>query len=403
MSGRNVITVALVFVVAMTLITGATAGSEATAAGSAYKLVGRWGTAGTGNGQFGGNAFGLATDRNGTVFVADSDNRRIQIFSSQGAFQGKITFDPESFVEDVAIDPEGNVWGTEGTAFRAQRFTRDGQPLTSVDTPKVARGIAVDAEGNVYVVTAGDEIQGEVVRFDKAGSSWQAATTWGGFEDPHDIEVSPDGSIYVSDWGALDVKRFGSDGKLLNTIRGGGSNPLGIGVDLDCNLWVTNIAQRRLDRFSPSGRLLATAASPDLIAQDVAIGPTGDVYAFDSGTKSVVRFAEDRSKPATASIPGRLTVSKGPVVRIPYTLSGVACPAEVGATASLKGKGISGTASGLKLRAGARSVIEIKLSKGALRSAAASGKATFRIVLRTNGRPTTETRSVTVVVPAGVR
>jgi hypothetical protein len=34
----------------------------------------------------------------------------------------------------------------------------------------------------------------------------------------------------------------------------------------------------------------------------------------------------------------------------------------------------------------------MKLSK------AASGKATFKIVLKTNGRPTTETRSVTVNV-----
>ena len=38
-----------------------------------------------------------------------------------------------------------------------------------------------------------------------------------------------------------------------------------------------------------------------------------------------------------------------------------------------------------------------------LKTAPASGKATFRITLRTNGRPTVETRAVTVVVPANVR
>lgn len=58
---------------------------------------------------------------------------------------------------------------------------------------------------------------------------------------------------------------------------------------------------------------------------------------------------------------------------------------------SLTGSGIAGKAAGLELEAGAKNTTQMKLSK------AASGKATFTIVLETNGRPTTETRSVTVV------
>ena len=62
----------------------------------------------------------------------------------------------------------------------------------------------------------------------------------------------------------------------------------------------------------------------------------------------------------------------------------------VDATATLTGSGIAGKAAGLKLKAGAKNTIVMKLSK------AASGKATFKIVLKTNGRPTTETRNVVV-------
>ncbi len=103
----------------------------------------------------------------------------------------------------------------------------------------------------------------------------------------------------------------------------------------------------------------------------------------------MIRFAEDKSKPGTANVPGTIAVSGG-TAKIAYTLSGVACPAEVGATATLTGPGISGKAAGLKLKAGAKNTITMKVSK------AASGKATFKIVLKTNGRPTTETKSVTV-------
>lgn len=67
------------------------------------------------------------------------------------------------------------------------------------------------------------------------------------------------------------------------------------------------------------------------------------------------------------------------------------------------GTGIVGKAAGSKLKAGKTTVIEIRLAKAALKRAAASGPAIFKTVLKTNGRPTTETRKVVVAVPAGVR
>ena len=56
-----------------------------------------------------------------------------------------------------------------------------------------------------------------------------------------------------------------------------------------------------------------------------------------------------------------------------------------------------------QLKAGKTNLIKMPLLARSLKSAPASGKATFKITLRTNGRPTVETRTVTVVVPASVR
>ena len=388
MSGQRVSMVAVALVVGATLVAGATAGSEAQMAGATFKQVGKWGRLGSGNGQFLANAYGLATAKNGDVFVADTDNFRIQRFSASGAFKGKISFGDNVTVQDVAIDADGNVWGTTDTEVEARQLTPDGRRLETITTPKGALGIGADAEGNIYVATAGDNIQ-RVIRYEKAGGAYSESKSWGGFQAPHDVEASLDGTVWVSDNGALNVKRFDANGKALKTIKAGPSAPVGIGVDLDCNVWVGDISQRRIVKYSPSGRLLATAASPDLQAQDIAVGSKGDVYAYDGGSKAVIRFAEDRSKPGTANIPGSITVSGG-TAKIAYTLSGVACPSLVGATATLSGPGIAGKAAGLKLKAGAKNTITMKLSK------AASGKATFKIVLKTNGRPTTETKSVTV-------
>jgi sugar lactone lactonase YvrE len=356
-------------------VVGATAAGQA---GPAFKKVGGWGKVGAANGQFRANAYGLATDKAGSVYVADTDNFRIQVFSSTGAFRRSHAFAQGESVQDVATDPDGSVWGTALQAGEARNFGGGGSTLAVAQGG--ALGIAVDAERNVYVASSINNVH-QVTRFDKA-AGLAKGKTFGGFSAPGDVETSPDGSFYVVD--GLTVKRFVDD-KVAKVIKGGVSRPIGIGVDLDCNLWMTNIGQRNLTKVSPSGKVLATATSGDLIAQDVAVGPKGDVYAYESGTHNIVRFAEDRSKPATAAV-GGVTVSGGKA-KVRYTLSGIACPAQVSATASLTGA-VSGKAS-VRVAAGKSTVLSIPV-KGS------SGKAQFKIVLKTNGRPTTQVASVQV-------
>lgn len=370
---------ALVLVVFATSALGATASQLRAQTGPAYKAAGAWGKLGKGNGQFQGNAFGLATSTSGDVYVADSDNFRVQVFSARGAFKRSHAFAADEVAQDVATGPDGSAWAAVLQAGEARSLAGSGGPL--VTNPQQAVGVAVDANGNVYVAAMGNNV-GKLVRFDKAGG-YAPGKTFGGFTAPADVEVSPDGSVYVVD--GLTVKRFVND-KLVKTIRGGLSKPLGIGVDLDCNLWMTNIAQRNLTRVSPTGKVLGTAARDGLIAQDVAVGPRGDLYAYDSGTHQIVRFAEDRSKPAAAAVGGSVAVAGG-TAKVKYTLSGVACPAQVAATASLSGA-VNGKAA-VRVAAGKSTVLSIPV-KGA------SGKAQFKIVLKTNGRPTTQVASVNV-------
>jgi sugar lactone lactonase YvrE len=381
---------AAALLIAATCVVGAAAAGRQAQAGPAYKKIGSWGKRGTGNGQFQGNAYGITTDKSGKVYVADTDNSRVQVFTASGGFVRKLQFSPGSFVQDAAVAPDGSSWATDLNGAKGQQFSSAGGALASVDTPKTARGIAVDAKGNVFIATAGDNVK-QVGRYDKTATGWEPGMTLGGFKDPHDVEASPDGTVYVSDNGSLTVKRFDANGRLLKAIKAGPSTPIGIGVDLDCNVWLTNIAQRRVDKVSPSGKLLASVTAGDLIAQDVAIGPKGDLYVFDNGTGSIVRFAEDRTNPAAAAVSGAVVVSKG-VAKVKYSLSGVACPAQLSATASLSGSGISGKAT-VKVVAGKANVIAIPV-----KTSSSASSARFTIVLKTNGRPTTQVRDVGVSV-----
>lgn len=382
MSGRRI------GMVVAALVVGATLAAGATAAGQGYKQVGKWGKVGTGNGQFGNGVFGLATSKSGNLYVADTENDRVQVFTAKGGFVDKFGTNgggDGQFTSpyDVAVGPDGTVFVADYSNDRVQVFSAGGGFRQAIGSSQPT-GVGVDADGNLYVADVG----GKVTRYDKA-SSFEPGKSWGAVGRGGDLDVSADGTIFVADNGGLRVARYSSDGKALGAIRGGLSAPIGLAADHDCNVWVGNISARRIAKFSPGGKMLTTAASSDLIAQDIAVGRGGDVYAFDGSSRAIVRFAEDKSKPATANIPGKLTAA-GRSVRIAYILSGVACPAVVDATATLTGPGIAGKAAGLKLTAGRKNTIQMKLSK------AASGKATFKIVLQTNGRPTTEAKNVTV-------
>ena len=121
-----------------------------------------------------------------TVYVVDSRNRRVQKFSSTGAFLGK--------------------WGSPKASPRGE---------SSFVHPSE---IAVDREGRVYVVgDFGDEVQ--VFARDGTfitqweGDSWR----WRIGDGPRAIATDNQNQVYVvaSDW----LGKFGADGTLLDSWR----------------------------------------------------------------------------------------------------------------------------------------------------------------------------------------
>jgi sugar lactone lactonase YvrE len=130
-----------------------------------YTYEGQWGTKGSGRGQF---VFpcGIDVAANGNVFVADSENDRIQYFAANGSFLGtwgRFGSRNGQFKtpDDVTLAPDGKVYVADTYNHRVQYFTPTGSFLGKWGTQgsgagqfKYPEGIAVASNGNVYVVDA---------------------------------------------------------------------------------------------------------------------------------------------------------------------------------------------------------------------------------------------------------
>lgn len=88
----------------------------------------KWGSAGTGDGEFSYPA-GIAFDSNGYVYVTDQgdDVNRVQIFSSSGVFLGAWGTTGSSagefnFPTGIAIAPGGEVYIADTLNHRIQKF-----------------------------------------------------------------------------------------------------------------------------------------------------------------------------------------------------------------------------------------------------------------------------------------
>lgn len=136
------------------------------------KQAGSIGTRGTGDGEF-NFPVALATDPDGNLFVIDSMNSRLQIFSPDGTYLdqfGSLSTTFGGFVrpKDVAIDDRGFIYVTDAAFNNIQIFSPEldlltfvGQGGTDLDSMNLPVGVKVRGD-EIAVV---DQIRGRILVF----------------------------------------------------------------------------------------------------------------------------------------------------------------------------------------------------------------------------------------------
>lgn len=129
------------------------------------ELVRTVGTRGKGEGEF-NLALQVATSNDGTVYVSDSGNFRVQAFNADGDFKlafGKVGRKTGNFArpKGIATDPEGNIYVVDSAFGNFQIFNDKAQLLMFIgergqrNAPgryMLPAGIGIDEDGRIYVV-----------------------------------------------------------------------------------------------------------------------------------------------------------------------------------------------------------------------------------------------------------
>jgi len=228
-----------------------------------------------------GSEGNVAIDAAGRVYVPDTGNNRIQIFSSNGAYSttfgstgnGDYEFECPT---GVAISPvNGDIYVTDHCNHRIQVFsssrvykaTLGVLDETGTDNQhfNLPWGVGLDTSGNIYVA---DSENRRVQRCNLSGTSY-TCTTFAGetgvsgddfshFGDLPAIAVDNAGRVYVADPWSNRIQVFDSSGAYLTTIAGAwGTNtsqmqtPVGIALDSAGNVYVTDRDNHRIQKFAP--------------------------------------------------------------------------------------------------------------------------------------------------------
>lgn len=136
-------------------------------------------------------------------------------------------------------------------------------------------------------------------------------TVEGQFQNPRDIAVAPDGSLYVADTNNHRIQHITPDGEVLHawgsfadSSKGeapGGTfyEPWGIAVSPDGSVvYVADTWNHRIQSFSASGEFIKTwgffgqAETPFALwgPRDIAIDRLGNVYVTDTGNKRIIIY-----------------------------------------------------------------------------------------------------------------
>jgi predicted membrane-bound mannosyltransferase/DNA-binding beta-propeller fold protein YncE len=268
----------------------------------------------------------LAVAADGSLYVADTDNSRIQHLAPDGSLLQTWGTFADVTVGDapggtfnqpwgIAVGPDGSVYIADTWNHRIQKYSPDGQFVSmwgyfgQAETPDAfwgPRDVAVDAQGRVFVTDTGNK---RVVVFDADGNYLtqfgEFGLEIGQFDEPVGISIDPAGLVYVADTWNQRIQVFREENgefipdhswEMAAWYGQSLDNKPYITIDEQGRVFVTDPEYPRVIQFDEQGQFVrywgnqGTGLDGFGLVNGIAVDTQGGVWVVDTGNNRLLHF-----------------------------------------------------------------------------------------------------------------
>lgn len=251
------------------------------------------------DGEFDGLA-GLTTDSSGNIYIVDSNNHRIQVFSNDYSFSFKFGSNEEGdyylqFPKDVEILTNGDIVVTSQNSQTIKKFTSQGVYITQFGQSGTNDNdfnrpefLTKANDDSLWIV---DSVIKKFVHYSNTGTYLgylgnSSSTLAGKFTNPFSLDFDNQGNMYVLDSTGR-VQKFDSNGSYISTIIEAESIPSSPSYNIAISPFTQNIfisSLYHVSVFNIGGTMLGTLGNHDVNQPGLGTGDFNDPrgMAFDS-------------------------------------------------------------------------------------------------------------------------
>lgn len=224
------------------------------------------------------------------LYATARDQALVDSVASDGSFALFKDGSPMNNVEGVAIDANGNVYVADSpnnSNDKVVMITPAGvSTIFAAFNQQVSpTGLVFDTAGNLFVAAQADHS----IRKVTPGGTISTFTSSNLLNRPFGLAFDALGNLYAANLGNNTVVRIDPTGTQSLFASGSFSNPLGLAFNTSGDLFVSNFGTQRVDRITPAGAVSSFYSGSPLSGPTMGLGvdASDNVYVATGGNQIV--------------------------------------------------------------------------------------------------------------------